>query len=146
MKIQRDKIKQYLKRIQAILDRENEIAIECLRKGDKKRARLALRRRKYQEQLLKKADEQLERLEELTSVVEFSLIQKDVLYGLQQGNAALKEIQKEMSLEAVERIMDETAEGIAYQKVNFPISFHFWFRFLPVLALTCIISRKLTHC
>ena len=120
MKIQRDKIKQYLKRIQAILDRENEIAGECLRKGDKDRARLALRRRKYQEQLLKKADEQLERLEELTSVVEFSLIQKDVLYGLQQGNAALKEIQKEMSLEAVERIMDETAEGIAYQKVQSP--------------------------
>ena len=117
MKIQRDKIKQYLKRIQTVLDRENEIALECLRKGDKDRARLALRRRKYQEQLLKKADEQLARLEELTSVVEFSLIQKDVLYGLQQGNAALKEIQKEMSLEAVERILDETAEGIAYQKV-----------------------------
>lgn len=50
------------------------------------------------------------------STVEFSLMQKDVLYGLQQGNEALKEIHKEMSLEAVEKLMDETAEGIAYQK------------------------------
>lgn len=47
-------------------------------------------------------------------------MQKDVLYGLQQGNEALKEIHKEMSLEAVEKLMDETAEGIAYQKVYLP--------------------------
>ena len=65
MKLQRDKIKQYRKRIQAVLSREHEIAIECLRKGDKPRAKLALRRKKYQEQLLEKADKQLETLEEL---------------------------------------------------------------------------------
>lgn len=65
MKIQRDKIKQYRKKIQAVLNREHEIAIECLRKGDKSRAKLALRRKKYQEQLLEKADKQLETLEEL---------------------------------------------------------------------------------
>ncbi|KAF8470178.1 Snf7-domain-containing protein [Kalaharituber pfeilii] len=116
MKLQRDKIKQYQKRIQAVLDREHEIAKECLRKGDKARARLALRRKKYQEQLLEKADKQLEILEELTATVEFSLMERDVFYGLQQGNAALKEIHKEMSLEAVEKLMDETAEGIAYQR------------------------------
>ena len=50
------------------MDREHEIALQCLRKGDKARARLALRRKKYQEQLLEKADKQLEILEELVSV------------------------------------------------------------------------------
>ena len=44
-------------------------------------------------------------------------MEKDILYGLQQGNAALREIQKEMSLEAVEKLMEETAEAVAYQKV-----------------------------
>ena len=44
-------------------------------------------------------------------------MERDVLYGLKQGNAALKEIHKEMSLDAVEKLMDETAEAIAYQKV-----------------------------
>jgi len=39
-----------------------------------------------------------------------------VLYGLQQGNQVLKEIHKEMSLEAVERLIEETDEARAYQR------------------------------
>jgi len=87
-----------------------------LQKGDKPRALLALRRRKYQETLLQKTDAQLETLEQLTATIEFSLVQKDVLYGLQQGNAVLKEIHREMTLESVEKLVDETAEGVRYQK------------------------------
>lgn len=49
--------------------------------------------------------------------MEFSLIQKDVLYGLQQGNKVLKELNKELSLERVENLMGETADAIAYQQV-----------------------------
>jgi charged multivesicular body protein 6 len=44
------------------------------------------------------------------------LVERDVLFGLAQGNKVLKEIQKEMSLESVEKLMDETAEAVAYQK------------------------------
>lgn len=65
MKIQRDKLRQYQKKIQTVLDREHEIAKEMLAKGDKQRALLALRKRKYQEQLLIKTDGQLQALEEL---------------------------------------------------------------------------------
>lgn len=43
-------------------------------------------------------------------------MQKDVLYGLRQGNQVLKEIHREMSLERVEKLMEETADGIAYQR------------------------------
>lgn len=39
-----------------------------------------------------------------------------MLYGLQQGNQVLKEIHKEMSLEAVEKLMEETDEARAYQR------------------------------
>jgi len=89
-----------------ITTREKEIAKECLAKGDKDRALLALRRRKYQESLLQKTDAQLEQLEKLTSSVEFALVQKDVLFGLQQGTAVLKQIHAEMGgLEAVERLL-----------------------------------------
>ena len=35
---------------------------------------------------------------------------------LQLGNQVLSEIHKEMDLEKVEKIMDDTADGIAYQK------------------------------
>lgn len=115
MKIQRDKLKQYQKRIQVILDREREIAKERLAQNDKSRALLALRRRKYQEQLLLRTDQQLEALERLTNSVEFALVEKDVVYGLKQGNKVLTEINKEMSLESVEQLMDETKGAIAYQ-------------------------------
>ncbi|ANB12426.1 ESCRT-III subunit protein VPS20 [Sugiyamaella lignohabitans] len=116
MKIQRDQLRKYQKQITVILNREQEIAKECLRKGDKRRALLALRKKKYQEQLLIKTDGQLETLEQLTRSIEFALVQKDVLYGLQQGNQVLKTLNQEMSIEKVEKIMDESAEGIAYQQ------------------------------
>ncbi|KAK4987071.1 Vacuolar protein sorting-associated protein 20 [Elasticomyces elasticus] len=116
MKNQRDKLHEYQKRITVITSREKEIAKECLAKGDKKRALLALRRKKYQESLLTKTDQQLAQLEILTSDVEFALVQKDVLFGLQQGTSVLKEIHKEMGgIQNVEKLLGEGAEARAYQ-------------------------------
>lgn len=61
-----------------VLDREQEIAKEALKTGDKvgsrsygtdcqRRALTALRQRKFQEQLLVKSDAQLQTLQELVS-------------------------------------------------------------------------------
>lgn len=117
MKNQRDKLRQYQKRITVITTRETEIARECLAKGDKAKALLALRRKKYQESLLSKTDSQLEQLEKLTSSVEFALVQKDVVYGLQQGTQVLNMIHKEMGgLEGVEKMMADTEEARKYQE------------------------------
>jgi hypothetical protein len=119
MKVQRDKLQQYQKRIKIVTDRETEVARECLRIGHKDKALLALRRKKYQESLLTKTDQQLAQLQALTSDVEFALVQKDVVFGLQQGTAVLKEIHKEMGgLDKVELIMAETEEAQAYQNVS----------------------------
>ncbi|KAH7320257.1 Snf7 family [Stachybotrys elegans] len=117
MKIQRDKLHQYQRRITVLTNKETDIAKQMIAKGDKQRALLALRRKKYQESLLAKTDMQLEQLEKLTSNVEFALIQKDVVFGLQQGTNVLKEIHAEMGgIEHVEKLMGETADAIAYQK------------------------------
>ncbi|KAK3387060.1 Snf7 family [Podospora didyma] len=116
LKTQRDKLHQYQRRITVLTDRETQIARQMLAQGDKKRALLALRRKKYQESLLTKTDAQLEQLEKLTSSVEFALIQKDVLFGLQQGTKVLKEIHAEMGgIDHVEKLMGETADAVAYQ-------------------------------
>ncbi|KAH9809595.1 Charged multivesicular body protein 6 [Teratosphaeria destructans] len=88
MKVQRDKLKQYQKRIQVVTDRETAIARDCVRVGDKARALLALRRKKYQQSLLQRSDRQLEQLQALTADLEFALVQKDVLFGLQQAPAS----------------------------------------------------------
>lgn len=119
MKIQRDKLHQYQRRITALTDKETDIAKQMLAKGDKKRALLALRRKKYQESLLAQTDAQLEQLEKLTSNVEFALIQKDVVFGLQQGTKVLTEINAEIGgIDHVEKLMGETADAIAYQQVR----------------------------
>ncbi|KAJ5281891.1 hypothetical protein N7478_007263 [Penicillium angulare] len=117
LKNQRDKLKQYRKRITVLTDRETEIAKECLAQNDRRRALLALRRKKYQESLLDKTDGQLAQLEQIASQVEFALVQKDVMFGLQQGTEVLKAINKEMGgIEGVERLMGETEDARAYQE------------------------------
>ena len=119
MKNQRDKLHQYQRRMTVLTDRENSIAKEMLAKGDKPKALLALRRKRYQVSLLVKTDAQLEQLENLTSSVEFALVQKDVVFGLQQGTKVLQEIHKEMGgLDHVEKLMGDTADAVAYQKVS----------------------------
>ena len=98
------------------------MAKQMLAKGDKKRALLALRRKKYQESLLAKTDSQLEQLESLTSSVEFAQIQKDIVFGLQQGTKVLKEIHTEMGgIDHVEKLMGDTSDAIAYQRVYYTL-------------------------
>lgn len=119
MKNQRDKLHQYQRRITVLTNRERDIAKQMLAKGDKPKALLALRRKKYQESLLTKTDAQLEQLEKLTSSVEFALVQKDVLFGLEQGTSVLKEINREIGgIEHVEKLMGDTADAVAYQQVR----------------------------
>ena len=142
MKVQRDKLQQYQKRIKVVTDRETEVARECLRQGHKDKALLALRRKKYQESLLTKTDQQLAQLQILTSDVEFALVQKDVVFGLQQGTAVLKEIHKEMGgLEKVELILSESDEARAYQNVSWIHEIH------GVKSVRLIVvTRKSTSC
>lgn len=119
LKNQRDRLHQYQRRITVLTDRETEIAKECLARDDRRRALLALRRKKYQESLLEKTDGQLAQLEQLTGQVEFALVQKDVLFGLQQGTKVLQTINQEMGgIEGVERLMGETEDARAYQEVR----------------------------
>lgn len=95
------------------------MARQMVASGNKSGALLALRRKKYQESLLSKTDAQLAQLEQLTSNVEFALIQKDVMFGIQQGTKVLNDIHAEMGgIEAVEKMMGENEEAIAYQKVR----------------------------
>ena len=119
LKNQRDKLHQYQKRITVLTDSETRIAKECLARDDRRRALLALRRKKYQESLLAKSDAQLAQLEQLVGQVEFSLVQKDILFGLQQGTQVLQAINKEMGgLEGVEKLMGETEDARLYQEVT----------------------------
>ncbi|CAJ0967178.1 unnamed protein product [Ranitomeya imitator] len=136
LKQQRDKLKQYQKKITLQLQREREVAKQLLHDGKKEKAKLLLKKKRYQEQLLEKTDNQISNLEKMVEDLEFAQIEMKVIEGLKIGNDCLKKMHevglslrfgagsvpvdgKElnvMSIEEVERIMDETQEGIEYQR------------------------------
>lgn len=116
LKQQRDKLKQYQKKIQLNLEKERQLAKQLLKGGKKDKAKLLLKKKRYQEQTLERTDNQLDNLEKMVQDVEFAQVQIQVADGLKQGNEALKKMHEIMSIEDVERIMDETREGIEYQR------------------------------
>lgn len=78
---------------------------------------MLLKKKRYQEQLLQRTDGQLSNVEQLVNDLEFTQVEMKVLDSLKLGNQSLKEIQKLFTIEDVERIMDETREGIEKQQV-----------------------------
>jgi charged multivesicular body protein 6 len=117
IKLARDKVSKYQKQLGTLMNKELEIAKRLLAEGKKDRAKLALQKRKYQEQLLKKTDQQLQNLSHLVQEIEFAQIEVQVVNGLKEGKDALVNIQKEMgSIDDIEKLMEETREAIEYQQ------------------------------
>ncbi|GBP88775.1 Charged multivesicular body protein 6 [Eumeta japonica] len=116
LKQQRDKLKQYQRKIEINLERDRQLAKKLLMEGKRDRAKLLLRKKRYQEQLLQNTDAQLDNLEKLTHDIEFAQIEIQVLDGLKTGNVALKKVHEILNIDEIEKIMDETREGIEKQK------------------------------
>uniref|UniRef100_A0A1B6DX10 Uncharacterized protein n=1 Tax=Clastoptera arizonana TaxID=38151 RepID=A0A1B6DX10_9HEMI len=116
VKQQRDKLRQYQNKIELKLEAERNLAKKLILEGKKERAKLLLRKKKYQEQLLDRTDGQLENLERMIHDLEFSQIEVQVLDGLKIGNEALKKVNEVLNIEEVERILDETREGVEKQQ------------------------------
>ncbi|XP_035432446.1 charged multivesicular body protein 6-A [Spodoptera frugiperda] len=116
LKQQRDKLKQYQKKIELNLERDRQLAKKLLDEGKRDRAKLLLKKKKYQEKLLQNTDNQLEKLEQLTHDLEFAQIEVQVINGLRTGNEALKKVNDILNIDEIEKILDETREGIEKQK------------------------------
>ncbi|KAL9086977.1 MAG: hypothetical protein Q9159_003871 [Coniocarpon cinnabarinum] len=117
LKVQRDKLHQYQKKITHLTALETNTARSALAQHNRRAALLALRRKKYQETLLTRTDQQLAQLEKLAGDVEFALVQKDVVFGLQRGTEVLKAIRKEMGgVAGVEKMMGRNEEEVRYQE------------------------------
>ncbi|VVC89037.1 unnamed protein product [Leptidea sinapis] len=119
LKQQRDKIKQYQKKIELNLEKDRLFAKKLLQENKRDRAKLLLRKKKYQENLLQSTDAQLEKLEQLTHDLEFTQIElqaRFVLDGLKSGNEALKKVHESLDIDEIEKIMEESKEGIEKQR------------------------------
>ncbi|XP_037547222.1 charged multivesicular body protein 6 [Nematolebias whitei] len=116
LKQQRDKLRQYQKKINLQLDKERLLAKQLLKDGKKEKALLLLKKKRYQDQLLDKTENQISNLERMVQDLEFAQIERKVIDGLKVGNECLKKMHEVMSIEDVERIMDETQDSIEYQR------------------------------
>ncbi|XP_036389645.1 charged multivesicular body protein 6-like [Megalops cyprinoides] len=116
LKQQRDKLKQYQKKITVQLEKERLLAKQLLKDGKKEKALLLLKKKRYQDQLLDKTENQIGNLERMVQDIEFAQIEMKVIEGLKVGNDCLKKMHEVMSIEEVERILDETQEAVEYQR------------------------------
>ncbi|CAK9804014.1 Charged multivesicular body protein 6 [Anthophora quadrimaculata] len=116
LKQTRDKIKQYQRRIEQNLEKERLLAKKLIQNKQRERALLLLRKKKFQEQILSKTDGQLENLERMVHDLEYAQVELKVIDGLKVGNAALKKLHDLLSIDEIEKVMDETREGIEKQR------------------------------
>ncbi|EEB11238.1 Charged multivesicular body protein, putative [Pediculus humanus corporis] len=116
LKQQRDKLRQYQKKIENNLGRDRELAKTLIQNGRKERALSLLRKKRFQEEQLNKLDKMLENIEKMTTDLEFTQVEMNVIEGLKAGNVALKKLHEIISVDDVERIMDETRDGIEKQQ------------------------------
>ncbi|KAL6476945.1 hypothetical protein MHYP_G00154440 [Metynnis hypsauchen] len=116
LKQQRDKLRQYQKKLTLQLEKERLLARQLLKDGKKERALLLLKKKRYQDQLLDKTETQIGNIERMVQDLEFAQIEIKVLEGLKVGNDCLKKMHEVLSIEEVERIMEETHEAVEYQK------------------------------
>lgn len=110
LKRQRDSLKQYQRKIDVVKDRQTALAKQAVQEGKLDKAKAYLKAKKQQESITKSTYTQLENLESLIGTIEFKLIEKDVLYGLQQGNEVLKKLNAEMSVDKIDKVMDDLEE------------------------------------
>ncbi|GAQ90558.1 hypothetical protein KFL_006560020 [Klebsormidium nitens] len=115
LKTQRRKLVEYQRKVESVIERETAAARELLKEKKKERALLCLKKKKYQEQLLQKVDAWIFNVEEQITNIEVVGRQKDVFDSLKSGHSTIKELQSEISIDDVQKLMDETAEAKEYQ-------------------------------
>ncbi|CUM68576.1 uncharacterized protein PRCAT00006303001 [Priceomyces carsonii] len=111
MKQQRDRLKQYQKRLTVLVDKQSSFAREAIKQKEVEKAKFYLRSKKQQESTISKTYQQLDNLENLINTIEFKLIEKDVIYGLKEGNKVLNKLNQEMKIEKIDKLMDDLEEN-----------------------------------
>jgi len=116
LKAARDKLKVYQTRMESEAGQLQQKAMGFLKNGNKEKALLFVKMKKLREKKIGDINSQLLTLEEMVQTIEWETQSLQVFDALKEGNKALQDIHSIMSIEAVEQLMDDTAEAIAYQK------------------------------
>lgn len=114
LKIARRNLVDTKKKQELLADRTLQTVKELLQAKRLDAARLALRKQKLHEQQYLQVSNYILRIDEQLVNVEISSQQADLVGVLRTANDAVKSIQRQMPLEEIEKLMDDTAESAQY--------------------------------
>lgn len=114
LKAQRRKLEAQTSVLEKRIEASTAAVKELLGAKKKERALLALKKRKMDEKQLSSIQAWLLNVEGMLSDMEISKQQSAVFSALQSGNEALKQAQAEMSVDDIQKLMDDTAESKEY--------------------------------
>jgi hypothetical protein len=106
----RDKLEKYIQNLELKEKMTKEKVKECLRKKQRDRAKFYLKGCKAYQQRIKIAEGKLSMIEDQIMNIENAHNHKDAIMALQQGNMALKQIQKEVTIEDLENVKEQMDE------------------------------------
>jgi hypothetical protein len=106
----RTKLRKYQKQMEKETVRLNAKIKTLLQAGKKSQAKANLRLRKLRETALEQTDVQVLNLEQMICTLEQSEFNAEMVKSIETGNSALGHLQKIMSLEYVEEVMEEADE------------------------------------
>lgn len=115
LKITRDKLKNHQKKLESSIGSLQKCIIDCIRNKKKEQALLFLRKQKSVEKSALSIQNELLNIDYLVLNIENSQVQQKVFKALEEGNSILKQINKEVTLEDVDKLMADTEEAIEYQ-------------------------------
>lgn len=111
LKIARDRLRRY----QAKLDSESatltQQATQLLRAGKRDRALLTIKFRRFREEKIDEIDRQLLTVESMVNSIEWQEEQATVVASLRTGTDALNALNKAISIESIEALLEETREA-----------------------------------
>ncbi|GAU93035.1 hypothetical protein RvY_05035-2 [Ramazzottius varieornatus] len=116
LKGHRDKLWNLQKRVEKSMERDKNVARRLMQEGKRDKAKLMLRKKRFDEQMLAKYEAQLENLHSVISSIEWTHIQSQVLKDLETGKSTLQRINESINLNDVEKILDETREAADFQR------------------------------
>eukprot|EP00048_Salpingoeca_helianthica_P016695 m.233682 g.233682 ORF g.233682 m.233682 type:complete len:217 (-) comp19264_c0_seq1:149-799(-) len=113
VKGQRDRLRQYQRKLEGTINKDRAAAKELGAAGQKDKALSLLKRNRYRTKLLGDTAGQLDNLEQLIESLEYATVESQVVAGLKAGNDALTALQKEMSVDDVAMLMEDSQESVA---------------------------------
>jgi len=116
LKVARDNLQKFRKRLESDSATLYERSRILVQQKHNDRALLLLKLRKYKQNEVGKVDAQLFTVLQMIDNVEWEAINEEVVNALKTGNAALKKMQQEITLEYVEDLMEQTNEAIAKER------------------------------